>query len=125
MPDFHQLPCTDQMTQHTADLVIATKVAEIVTQKHIAPLAGQALQNTVFEVFWLHSLPNPRLSQYDIISKISTGESIAFGPTVSSEASFPISSFSAPCQSFSGDSLQMHGALCMVSEWKRRFGSKA
>jgi hypothetical protein len=43
---------------------------------------------------------------------------------VSSEASFPTSSFSIPCPSFSGDSLQMHGALGMASEWTQLFGLK-
>src|SRR2546425_6439590 len=76
MPDLHQLPCADQMAQHTTDLVIAAEVAEILAQKHVATLAGQALQDTGFEVFGLHIVPPHHLSQYDIILKILTGKSI-------------------------------------------------
>src|SRR5438132_4164947 len=93
MSDFHQLPCVDQMTQHTADLVIAAKVAEIVAQKHIASLAGQALQDTVFEVFRLHNLPPSSLVTIRHYIKDITGESIISGSTVSSEALFPTPSF--------------------------------
>ena len=64
------------MAQHTANLVITAKVAEIVTQKHIALLAGQTLQDTVFEVFRLHRLPQSSLVTIRHYIKISTGKSI-------------------------------------------------
>src|SRR5882672_7671264 len=77
MPDFHQPSCANQMPQHTADLVIAAKVAEIVAQKHVTPLAGEALQDTGFKIFRLHRLLHTLVSQYDIIPKISTGNQLS------------------------------------------------
>src|SRR5689334_7119717 len=75
MADLHQLSGADQPTQDTAHLIIAAQIVEVVAQKYVPPCAGEALDDTVFQIFRLHRLSHPWVSQYDIISHISTGNS--------------------------------------------------
>ena len=68
MADLHQLAGADQPTQDPAYLIIAAQIVEVVAQKHVPPCASEALDDTVFQIFRLHSLSHPSVSQYDIIS---------------------------------------------------------
>jgi hypothetical protein len=49
MPDLHQPPPFDQLTQRPADLIIAPQIVEISAQKHVTALARDALFQPVLQ----------------------------------------------------------------------------